>query len=89
MSRAATSDVAVDPRARFGLDVAVTVEPGEVVAVLGSNGAGKSTLLGTLAGLHRPTRGEVVLGDRPLARACPCTGGGSGCSASRRCSSRT
>jgi molybdate transport system ATP-binding protein len=60
------ADVAVT-RGSFSLEVAVTVEPGEVVAVLGSNGAGKSTLLGTLAGLHRPTRGEVVLGDRSLA----------------------
>ena len=60
------ADVAVT-RGTFDLEVSVTVEPGEVVAVLGSNGAGKSTLLGTLAGLHRPTRGEVVLGGRSLA----------------------
>ncbi|MEJ2867412.1 ABC transporter ATP-binding protein [Actinomycetospora sp. OC33-EN08] len=53
-------------RGSFVLDVAVTVEPGEVVAVLGSNGAGKSTLLGALAGLYPPDRGSVVLGGRAL-----------------------
>jgi len=43
----------------------VTLEapPGEVTVVLGPNGAGKTTLLQVLGGLHRPSRGRVLLGD--------------------------
>jgi molybdate transport system ATP-binding protein len=63
---ALSADVAV-VRGSFELDVSLAVSSGDVVGVLGSNGAGKSTLLGVLAGLYRPTRGEIVLGDRTLA----------------------
>ncbi|WP_229071533.1 ABC transporter ATP-binding protein [Actinoplanes sp. DH11] len=41
-------------------DVNLTVQPGEIVAVLGANGAGKTTLLRTLSGLVRSTGGQVV-----------------------------
>jgi branched-chain amino acid transport system ATP-binding protein len=40
-------------------DVDVTVEEGETLAIIGANGAGKSTLLDTVAGLLKPTAGEV------------------------------
>jgi branched-chain amino acid transport system ATP-binding protein len=40
-------------------DVDWQVNPGEVVAVVGPNGAGKSTALRVVAGLLRPSRGEV------------------------------
>jgi molybdate transport system ATP-binding protein len=53
-------------RGEFRLEVAFTVEPGEVVAVLGPNGAGKSTLLDMLAGLLRPDQGHLVVNGRAL-----------------------
>lgn len=39
---------------------------GDTVAIIGANGAGKTTLLKILCGLLAPTRGEVLLWDRPL-----------------------
>lgn len=41
--------------------VDMEVAPGSFVALFGPNGAGKSTLLGILAGLVRPSRGQVFL----------------------------
>ncbi len=40
-------------------DVSLGIEPGELVAIIGSSGAGKSTLLDALAGLRAPTSGVV------------------------------
>jgi ABC transport system ATP-binding/permease protein len=40
-------------------DVTLTIEPGELVAIVGASGAGKTTLLETLAGLRRPSSGFV------------------------------
>ena len=58
-------------RPTFTLDVRVTAEPGEVLAVLGPNGAGKSTLLGVLAGLLRPDDGHVRLGETDITDVPP------------------
>jgi len=39
--------------------ISVTIPPKLSVAIIGANGAGKSTLLRLLAGIDRPTRGEI------------------------------
>ena len=44
-----------------------TVSPGGRLAVLGPSGSGKSTLLTLLAGLHRPSEGQLWVGDDDLA----------------------
>lgn len=47
-------------------EVSLTVPCGVICGVLGVNGAGKSTLLRILAGVQRPTRGEIrIMGSRP------------------------
>jgi molybdate transport system ATP-binding protein len=48
------------------VDVEVDVAAGEVLALLGPNGAGKSTALHIIAGLVRPDRGVVRVGNRVL-----------------------
>lgn len=54
-----------DAEVLFGVDL--RVEPGEVVAIVGSNGAGKTTLLRAISGAIRPTSGRVTLEGHDLA----------------------
>ena len=42
-------------------EVSLKVNAGEVLCLLGDNGAGKSTLIKTLAGVHKPTRGKILM----------------------------
>ena len=51
--------------------VALAVEAGEILSVVGANGAGKTTLLRTISGLMRPRRGEVRFEGERLDRL-PC-----------------
>jgi len=43
-----------------------SVEPGEIVAVVGGSGSRKSTLLRAISGLDRPTQGCVLLDGEPI-----------------------
>jgi ABC-type branched-subunit amino acid transport system ATPase component len=53
------------------IDVSVTVDRGECVALIGPNGAGKSTLFNCMAGVTRPDRGIVRFDGHDLGRMPP------------------
>jgi len=51
--------------------VNLSAEPGQVVAIVGPNGCGKSTLLRSIARLHRPDSGRVLVGGEDIWRLGP------------------
>ena len=48
--------------------VSITVPEGDFLGLMGPSGSGKSTLLNLLAGIDRPTRGSVRIGDTEISR---------------------
>jgi branched-chain amino acid transport system ATP-binding protein len=51
--------------------VSLSIETGELVAVVGPNGAGKSTLLRTIAGLNTPRSGTIVVYGKDVRKSTP------------------
>jgi putative ABC transport system ATP-binding protein len=49
-------------------DVSVGIQGGEFTAIMGPSGSGKSTMLHVLAGLDRPTAGNIFIGDTDITR---------------------
>jgi len=52
-------------------DISLKVNAGEVLCLLGDNGAGKSTLIKILAGVHKPTTGEIYMDGAPVVFGTP------------------
>lgn len=50
-----------DSKVRALDGVSFTIEKGEFCAIVGTSGSGKSTLLNMLAGLEKPTKGEIII----------------------------
>ena len=51
--------------------ISLRVEPGEFVSLLGPSGSGKTTTLNLIAGFAKPTAGDILMDDRPVAELPP------------------
>ena len=48
-------------------NISFTIEDGEMICLLGPSGCGKSTTLSMVAGLEKPTEGEIYFDDKPMS----------------------
>lgn len=52
-------------------NICLSIKEGEFVCFVGPSGCGKSTLLNILAGLDKPTEGEIILNGQPVTHTGP------------------
>ena len=52
-------------------DISLTVQKGEIVALIGHSGCGKSTLMGTISGMVKATSGEVIANGKKVTAPGP------------------
>ena len=68
MSVISVRDVVYEvPQKRILNDIALDIEKGEIVSIMGQSGSGKTTLLKLLTGLLRPTSGQILIDDKDIA----------------------
>jgi len=51
--------------------ISMHINPGEIVTIIGANGAGKTTLLNTIAGLIKPTGGDIIFDSENVSLVTP------------------
>lgn len=47
-------------------DVSLSISKGEIICLIGASGSGKSTFLNMVAGLEKPSKGEIIIGGIPV-----------------------
>jgi ATP-binding cassette subfamily B protein RaxB len=52
-------------------NLSFTIEPGEIVAIVGASGCGKTTLMKVMLGLLKPEKGEVIIAGQDIHRVDP------------------
>jgi NitT/TauT family transport system ATP-binding protein len=55
-------------------DIQMSIEPGEFISIVGPSGCGKSTMLSLISGMHKPTKGRVLIDKQEVSGTSPKVG---------------
>jgi NitT/TauT family transport system ATP-binding protein len=55
-------------------DIQMSIEPGEFISIVGPSGCGKSTMLSLISGMHKPTKGRVMIDGQEVSGTSPKVG---------------